>query len=146
MSRQDTDDVLATILDGVSASDGAFDVTVFAGGLAISGTAVSEETFFYRIGLMQAGEGAKRQRIETQKALDTRDEELAQAPSGILEARGVMETRESLVARRADLARKFIVMVDVTILGAGPAALKAPAWRGRLSQISGWVPGLVGTP
>ena len=139
MPSADIDWVLATMLDGASVSGEALPLTVFCGGHAVSGTAVSEETYFRKVGLTMLEEGAPQSR-------DARIQELATASAALGSEDVSAEDRQALLTRIDDLARRFIMMVDVTILGVGPDPIRAPAWRGRLSQVSGWIPGVPNTP
>jgi hypothetical protein len=92
--------------------------------------AVSEEVYFRTVGLDsvadEVAESVKNRFSEMSRLEDELPHDDS-APS----ARARVESRE-------ELERAFITMVDVTIFGAGPTPLKAPAWRGRLSQVSGW--------
>jgi hypothetical protein len=134
MPHSDTDWVLEAFLEGVSTEKVRLDLTVFCGGLVVSGAAVSEDVYFQTIGLSSfAG---------TLSKLRENDREV---PSEVASKLGreslTVRERQTLTPAADELRNKFIVMVDVTILGAGPTPIKAPAWRGRLSQISGWVLG-----
>ena len=133
MPRPDTDWVLAGLIHE------RIDLTVFFGGLAVSGTVVPDEVFLQAIGLNVSAEDISRQRDEANKKISTLFAEIHREDLST-------EERDALLSRADDLNRKFITMVDVTILGAGPTPIKAPAWCGRLSQISGWVPGLLDEP
>lgn len=135
MSRPDTDWFLATMLDRVSATGEEQPLTVFCGGLAVMGKAVPEEAYFQKMGFNTLAEHAPQWRDESAKELGEIDERLNHDDISI-------EERQFLLSRADELGRRIIVMVDVTILGAGPTPIRAPVWRGRLSQVSGWIPGL----
>ena len=134
MSRPDTDGLLMDLLDSVSASKARTPLTVFCGGLAVSGTAVADEVYLQRIGLSNLANDTPMLREEQEKQLD---EILAELNRDDISS----EARQALLSQADELQRKFIMMVDVTILGAGPTPITAAAWRGRLSQISGWILG-----
>jgi hypothetical protein len=112
-------------------------LTVFYGALAVSGTAVPEEVFFRALGLPSWAESESRDREENRKVLTEQYEQVGRQDIP-------PEERLSMLEKAGYLEPQFITMVDVTILGAGPMPITAPAWRGRLSQISGWVLGTVG--
>lgn len=139
MAISDVDWALVALIEGISVSGGELGLTVFTGGLAVSGVAVPEEVYFRRIGLeavaAEAVESRERRRRETAEL----NEQFARDDLPDAE-------RQSLEARADELERKFIVMVDVTIFGAGDAPLQAATWRGRLSQLSGWTMGTFEPP
>jgi hypothetical protein len=136
MPRPDTDWLLAGLLHSAWADDRQFKLTVFAGGLAVSGTAVEEQTFVQRIGLVDDVdvEAVARKREEHAEEIRNLFSQMEREDISVKE-------EDALLSRADDLNHKFIMMVDVTIFGAGPIPITAPVWRGRLSQISGWVPG-----
>jgi hypothetical protein len=109
-------------------------LTIFSGGCAISGTVVPDETFFERLGLPGFAASSREERVENERLLSAVYESLRHADSS-------MEEKFQMLERVSTLEPQFIMMVDVTILGTGPTPITAPVWRGRLSQISGWIPG-----
>lgn len=136
----DPDDwVLAAMLEGISATKSQVGLTVFCGGLAVTGTAVAEEVYFERIGMFDFANQLVRFQEQNQQS----HSEISAKPGR--EELSASE-REAMWSKVNELQRDFIVMVDVTILGAGPVPLKVPAWRGRLSQISGWTLGTLDEP
>jgi hypothetical protein len=134
MSVSDIDWFLIAFLEGVSFSGQEVGLTVFSGGLVISGTAVSEEVYFRRLGYERLAEASIEGRDQRRRDLEEVRKELEREDLP-------EDERRSLEVKRDERERKFIVMVDVSIFGASDAPLKAPTWRGRLSQISGWTIG-----
>lgn len=131
MATSDIDWALSGLLDGISAAGGELTLTVFTGGLAISGTAVPEEVYFRRLDAHDLAEQSIRDREERLRLLAE--------VNAALEREDVTDAeRRALESQGEELERRFIVMVDVTVFGAGALPLKAPTWRGRLSQLSGW--------
>lgn len=131
--------VLDAMLEGISATKSQVELTVFCGGLAVTGTAVAEEVYFERIGMSAFANQLSRIQEQNQQSISEISARLGREGLSAAE-------REAMLSKMNELRSKFIVMVDVTILGAGPAPLKVPAWRGRLSQISGWVLGALDVP
>jgi hypothetical protein len=134
MPYSDIDEVLAALLDGVSKSDDRVPLTVSCGGLVVSGVAVPDEVYFQKFGITTWARTAKEEREANNQVLELLD-------AAVLDRDSPGEERLAQLERAEALRRHFISLVDVTILGAGPTPIKAPAWRGRLSQISGWVLG-----
>ena len=134
MARSDIDWVLVSMLDSVSKTGKPMGLTVFSGGLAVSGTVVPEEIYFEKVGLPNVAEGMPKQREEAEREeseiLDTLER------SNLTD-----QERRDLQSRLENLERQFIVMTDVSIFGVLPGRMNAATWRGRLSQISGWTLG-----
>jgi hypothetical protein len=139
MAYSDIDDVLAALLDGVSKSDERVPLTVSCGGLVVSGVAVPDEVYFQKFGLASLARSAEEEREANDQVLEMLDAAMGRRDIPAEERLAQLERAEAL-------RRHFISLIDVTILGAGPAPIKAPAWRGRLSQISGWVLGALDEP
>lgn len=139
MAQGDTDWVLEALLQGASAEKVGLDLTVICDGLVVSGTVVAEEVYFRTIGLSSFADTLSKLREGGQDVP-------AEVASKFERASMAVPARETVLVAADELRSKFIVMVGVTILGAGPAALKVPAWRGRLSQISGWTLGTLDEP
>jgi hypothetical protein len=139
MPRNDTDWLLAGLLDHVSRTGDQLPLTLFCDGLVVSGTAISEEDFFLRFSggrFSDLGRQAAERREGTDRKMDAL---LARA-----EAVGVSdEERELLTEQMDNLRRLYIIMRDVTIIGPSPPRIKAPVWRGRLSKVSGWILGSI---
>jgi hypothetical protein len=136
MQYSDVDEILAALLDGVSEEDLRVPLTVSCGGLVVSGTAVPEEVYFQTFGISTWARTTKEEREANNQILEMLDAAVLDRDIPVAERLAQLERAEAL-------RRHFISLVDVTILGAGPIPIKAPAWRGRLSQISGWVLGTV---
>ncbi len=130
MARSDIDWVLAGVLDDISGLKTRLGLTVFSGGFAISGMVVPEEVYFRTVGLDSVADDVADPGKATFSEATGLENELARDD--------IVPSARVRVEMREDLERAFITMVDVTIFGAGPTPLKAPAWRGRLSQVSGW--------
>ena len=139
MPYSDIDEILVALLDGVAERDVRVPVTVSCGGLVVSGTAVPDEVYFQKFGMTTWARAAKEERDANNQVLEVLD-------AALLDRDTPVEERLVQLERAEALRRHFISLVDVTILGAGPIPIKAPAWRGRLSQISGWVLGTVDEP
>ena len=137
MPRSDIDWTLAALLDSASSAKASFDLTVFCEGLVMIGSVVADEVFFERLGLSGAAESVARIREANLK-------EAARIADILDNGDTSPEQREGLQSKLDDVGPQYISMVDVTILGAGPAPITTPAWRGRLSQISGWTLGSPG--
>src|SRR5207249_4590352 len=129
--------LLATVLNAVSETGEEQPLTVFCGGVAVSGIAVPDDVYFRRIGLDTLEDDTPQSRQELVQETARINAELDRDDIS-------PEELQSLRERAYNLKRQFIVMVDVTILGTGPTPIRAQAWRGRLSQVSGWVLGTVG--
>lgn len=135
MVGRDDDWILRIMLDAVSITKQEQAITLVCGGVVVSGVVVPEETFFARIGLNEVG------RDIAEEVADERQqrEELAERArqEGLSE-----EARRSLDDKIDDLQRRFVHMRDVVIFS-GPRMVTAEAWRGRLSEVSGWSLGTV---
>jgi hypothetical protein len=134
MPYSDIDEILVALLDGVAESDERLPLTVSCGGLIVSGLAVPDEVYFQTFGLDTWARTAKQECEANSQVVDAPDETVRRKDRPV-------EGRLAQLAPAEVLRRHFISLIDVTIVGAGPTPIKAPAWRGRLSQISGWVLG-----
>ena len=157
--------LLVILLELASEKPNAIGVTLSAGGLLISGTAISEEEYIERFGqLLAAGqwspgtataqqempagydELAREARDRTAERKRRKDELDRRADE--LMAGGSVSDDDRATLRQAfeELEPGVVYLRDAQLYGVGMGSLAVPLWQVRLSDISGWNIGTFGPP
>jgi len=139
MSGADSDWLLEILLDIVSNTGREQPLTVFCGGFAVSGTAIREEEYFERLG----GNLFQELAVDSARLREDRQHRYVQIRAELDQSTLADDRRKALLDELQEMRRRFIVMRDVAIVGAGEQAFRAPVWRGRLSEVSGWIVGSI---
>ena len=114
-AHQSGDHVLAMYIEVFNANPGLhLDVTVFSGGFAFSGRLVGASEYFERVAKLA-------------------DDDAISIPF-----RKMAEDYRNEVDDGTTLVTIYLHMLDVRVFSGGQRLGKLKAWRGRLSQISGW--------
>ena len=156
MPRQKADSVLEIFFELASREAMGFEVTLLCGGVLVSGTTIPEREYFDLLAdqLRRADEEAGQAGVSTalQEGLlgmgararenFERNRQRATALLQWLKAPDVEPDEEAEISREVDeLARSFVVLRDVLILGAGRDPVRMHLWRGRVADIAGWTLG-----
>lgn len=109
------DHVLALYISAFNEAPGShLDVTVFSGGFAFSGRLVGASTYF----------DAVAERVDN--------------PAIAVPFRKLAADHREATCDGMDLVTTYVHLLDVSVFGGAKRLGQLEAWRGRLSQISGW--------